>query len=156
MFCYLNLLYFMILWSMLNSCVTTTVFACHTVSSTVVLWMKWLEYLLLYCLTQYIQDKKSFQMHSSFPHVACLICNRLQLSQNENLASVRYFLKKEFPNMKICIIHNSVRSSACSSQEAVQVVLLIQSVWDSLKKNPQLSSQEVWFEFMILALTCAN
>lgn len=135
MFCYLNLLYFMILWSMLNSCVTTTVFACHTVSSTVVLWMKWLEYLLLYCLTQYIQDKKSFQMHSSFPHVACLICNRLQLSQNENLASVRYFLKKEFPNMKICIIHNSVRSSACSSQEAVQVVLLIQSVWDSLKKK---------------------
>lgn len=68
-------------------------------------------------------------MRSSFPHVIFLTsANYLQMSQNKNLASVRYFVSKAFLKKKKKN-HNSLLHVVL---EPVQVVLLGQSAWGSV------------------------
>lgn len=82
-------------------------------------------------------------MHSSFPRVIFLtLANYLQLSQNDNLASVRYFVSKAFLKKK----KKSQFSVACSSGASSSCVTDPVCLGKCLKKKKIGSQKESVFD----------
>lgn len=82
-------------------------------------------------------------MHSSFPHVIFLTsANYLQLSQNKNLASVRYFVSKAFLKKK----KKSQFTVTCSSRASSSCVTEPVCLGKCLKKKKKGSQKESGFD----------